>query len=235
MADLTAFWRLLARRLKEGGAISFGVVLIDDDVCLLKGLELAIDKYARVELRGTASGCEEALELIGAVTPDVIVVDIDLEDGGGYEVIRKARKENPLMECLVVTSKEEDSYVFRALEAGATGYKLKSSGPVAIVEAMVELWEGGAPLCPDIARMILRRFHKPVAEEGSPQLGTKEKEVLELMFKGFSRKELAAILNVSTNTIGTHVKRIYTKLDVSSRSEAIYEATRLGLISLEGR
>lgn len=221
--------------MKEGGAISFGVVLIDDDVCLLKGLELAIDKYARVELRGTASGCEEALDVIRAVSPDVIVVDIDLEGGGGYEVIRKARKENPLMECLVVTSQEEDSYVFRALEAGATGYKLKSSGPVAIVEAMVELWEGGAPLCPDIARMILRRFHKPVAEEGGPQLGTKEKEVLELMFKGFSRKELAAILNVSTNTIGTHVKRIYTKLDVSSRSEAIYEATRLGLISLEGR
>lgn len=125
--------------------------------------------------------------------------------------------------------------MFRALEAGATGYKLKSAGPVGIVKAMVELWEGGAPLCPDIVRMILRRFHKPVAEEESPQLGAKEKEVLELMFKGFSRKELAAILNVSTNTIGTHVKRIYTKLNVSSRSEAIYEATRLGLISLEGR
>ncbi|OIQ04143.1 MAG: hypothetical protein AUK36_00585 [Zetaproteobacteria bacterium CG2_30_59_37] len=214
--------------------MSFGVVLVDDDVCLLKGLELAIDKYARIELRGTASGCEEGMALIRRVNPDVIVVDIDLKDGDGYELIRAARKENPLLECLVVTSHEEDTYVFKALEAGATGYKLKSAGPVAIVEAMMELWEGGAPLCPDIARMILRRFHKPIADDAPPQLGTKEKEVLELMFKGFSRKELAAILNVSTNTIGTHVKRIYTKLDVSSRSEAIYEATRLGLISLDG-
>jgi len=218
----------------EDGAISFGVVLVDDDVCLLKGLELAIDKYANIELRGTATSCEEAMVLIGSVSPDVIVVDIDLPDGDGYELIRRARKENPLLECLVVTSHEENKYVFRALEAGATGYKLKSSGAVRIVEAMVELWEGGAPLSPDIARMILRRFHKPIEEDDTPRLGVKEKEVLELMFKGFSRKELAAILNVSTNTIGTHVKRIYTKLDVSSRSEAIYEATRLGLISLEG-
>jgi len=218
----------------EGRAISFGVVLVDDDICLLKGLELAIDKYAHIELRGTATSCEEAMAIITSVNPDVIVVDIDLPDGDGYELIRRARKENPLLECLVVTSHEEDSYVFRALEAGATGYKLKSSGAVRIVEAMAELWEGGAPLSPDIARMILRRFHKPIAEDDTPKLGAKEKEVLELMFKGFSRKELAAILNVSTNTIGTHVKRIYTKLDVTSRSEAIYEATRLGLISLEG-
>jgi len=216
-----------------GGVISFGVVLVDDDVVLLKGLEQAIDTYAGIELRGTASSCEEGMALVRAVNPDVIVVDIDLPGGDGFEMIRLARKENPLLECMVVTSREEDTYVFKALEAGATGYKLKSVGPARIVEAMTELWEGGAPLSPDIARMILRRFHKPVSEEDIPQLGAKEREVLELMFKGFSRKELAAILNVSTNTIGTHVKRIYTKLDVSSRSEAIYEATRLGLISLE--
>ncbi|MDQ6986853.1 MAG: response regulator transcription factor [Mariprofundaceae bacterium] len=207
--------------------------MIDDDVCILKGLELAMDKYAIIEFLGTASTCEEGLRLIKTVNPDVIVVDIDLPDGDGFEMIRKARRENPLLECMVVTGHEEDKYVFKALEAGATGYKLKSAGPVRIVEGMIELWEGGSPLSPDIARLILRRFHKPDDEEDTPQLGTKEKEVLELMFKGFSRKELAAILNVSTNTIGTHVKRIYKKLDVSSRSEAIYEATRLGLISLD--
>jgi len=211
------------------------VVLVDDDMCLLKGLELAIDKYAGIELRGTASSCTEGMALIKTANPDVIVVDIDLPDGDGYEVIRQARKENPLLECLVVTSHEKDSYVFKALEAGATGYKLKSSGPVKIVEAMIEIWEGGAPLSPDIARMVLQRFHKDSAQEDAPRLGAKEQEVLELMFKGFSRKELAAILNVSTNTIGTHVKRIYTKLDVSSRSEAIYEATRLGLISMDNQ
>lgn len=75
---------------KEDGAISFGVVLVDDDVCLLKGLELAIDKHARIELRGAATGCEEAMSLIRSVNPDVIVVDIDLDDGDGYELIRAA-------------------------------------------------------------------------------------------------------------------------------------------------
>lgn len=217
----------------EGETISFGIVLVDDDVCLRSGLEQVIDRYARIELRGTAAGYDEGMLLIRTVNPDVIVVDIDLEDGDGYGLIRAARKENPLLECLVVSSHEEDACVFKALEAGAAGYKLKSAGAVAIVEAMVEIWEGGAPLCPDIARMILRRFHKPIADDETSQLGVREMEVLELMYKGFSRKELAAILNVSTNTIGTHVKRIYTKLHVSSRSEAIYEATRLGLISLK--
>ena len=208
-------------------------MLIDNDESLLKGLELAIENYASIELRGIASNCETGMTLIREVNPDVIVVDIDLPDGCGFEIIRQARQENPLLECLVVTSREEDTYVFKALEAGATGYKLKSVGPARILLAMVELWEGGAPLSPDIARMILRRFHKTTLENEKPNLGSKEQEVLELMFKGFSRKELAGILNVSTNTIGTHVKRIYRKLDVSSRSEAIYEATRLGLLSME--
>lgn len=218
--------------MREGSGISFGVVLVDDDECLLEGLKLALDKYANIELLGTATTCKEGLDLIRRTNPDVIVVDLELPDDHGVSLIRTVRRENPLLECMVVTAHEEDVHVFQALEAGATGYKLKSAGPARIARAIVELWEGGSPLSPDIARMVLKRFHKSFVEENLPKLGSKEKQVLELMFKGFSRKELAAILDVSTNTIGTHVKRIYKKLGVSSRSEAIYEATRLGLISL---
>jgi len=217
--------------LKGGVVISFGVVLVDDDVCLLKALELAIEKHARIELLGIASSCAEATELLKSVKPDVLVVDLDLPDGNGFDLIRDMRKENPMLECMVVTSHEKDDYIFRALKAGATGYKLKSAGPKRIAKGMIELWEGGSPVSPDVARTIVKHFHRHHHGEDIPLLGKKEKEVLDLMYRGFSRKELAEILNVSTNTIGTHVKRIYKKLGVASRSEAIYEATRLGLVA----
>ncbi len=206
-------------------------MLIDDDDFLIAAFELAIEKYAQIELLGTASTCKEARQLLHAVYPDILVVDIDLPDGNGFDLIRETRRKNPMLECMVVTSYETDDYISRALEAGATGYQLKSAGPKRIIEGMIALWKVDSPGMPYVSETLKQRFHKPRADRQVEQHSKSEQEILELMFNGFSHKELAEMLNVSSDTISVHVRAIYKKLNVTSRSEAIREAKRLGFVS----
>ena len=166
----------------------------------------------------------------------MLLVDIGLPSGSGIELIREAHQTLPNCDVMVVTVFGDERHVLECIEAGATGYLLKDSKDLEIIDQIRSLYEGGSPISPAIARQLLVRFQavealpdvRKVSEV--PGLSTQERTVLEMSAKGYSYEETARLLNLSPRTIETYVKRIYLKLQVHSKSEAIYEARKLGLI-----
>jgi DNA-binding NarL/FixJ family response regulator len=168
--------------------------------------------------------------------PDVLLVDIGLPSGSGIELIHKAHKTLPLCDVMVVTVFGDEQHVLACIEAGATGYLLKGSKDLEIIKQIRSLREGGSPISPAIARQLLIRFHAVEllsvqnTAVDTPHLSIQERKVLEMSTKGYSYDEIAKLLNLSPRTIETYVKRIYRKLQVHSKSAAIYEARKLGLL-----
>jgi DNA-binding NarL/FixJ family response regulator len=164
----------------------------------------------------------------------VLVVDLGLPDGNGAELIRSAAKKRPDCDALVVTVFGDDQHVVDAIAAGATGYILKDSPPGELTRCIRELREGGAPISPSIARRLLARMRAPAAQPGAQPaaspLTEREAEILRLVAKGLSFSDVSAALGISAHTVVAHVKKIYRKLSVHSRGEAVFEATQLGLL-----
>lgn len=191
-------------------------------------------------LMGLASSCEAGLDMLKLPAADVLLADLGLPDGSGIEVIRAAQDAWPDCSVMVCTSLGDEAHVMRALEAGATGYLLKDVGPDNMLSEIRSLHAGGSPISPIIARQIIRRFRDatsvktpPQREIGlnTPQLSARELEVLQLVTKGFKAEEIAALMGVSRQTVMTYVRRIYGKLKVNSRAEAIYEARQRGILA----
>ena len=167
--------------------------------------------------------------------PDVLLTDLGLPDGSGIDLIRETVRRYPATDIMVITVFGDEDHVLASIEAGATGYILKDSIPEEFVGLIKQLRAGGSPISPVIARQLLKRFKPHVA---SPEavatveagLSARESEVLSLIAKGFSFSEIARLLNVSQHTVTTHVKKIYQKLAVHSRGEAVYEAGKMGII-----
>jgi DNA-binding NarL/FixJ family response regulator len=162
--------------------------------------------------------------------PEVLLVDIGLPSGSGLELIRHAARQSPLCNAMVVTVFAEEQLVVDCIEAGATGYLLKGSSPQDIVTQIRLLVAGGSPISPTIARRLLSRFAGQRSVAGhSPSLSTQELSVLSMSAKGYSYDEIANLLQLSRHTVETYVKRIYRKLQVHSKTAAVYEARKLGL------
>jgi DNA-binding NarL/FixJ family response regulator len=177
---------------------------------------------------------EDALEYLSNNCADLVILDLCLP-GLSYDLAVKAIKiVSPDLDILVFTVSEEDEKVFSALKAGATGYILKSAAPLQIIAAIDEIKAGGSPMSPSIARKVLREFQgpPPSAElQGiiSP-LSSRETEILDLLYRGLNVAQITDKLFISPHTVHTHIKKIYSKLHVNSRSQAIYEAVQKNLI-----
>ncbi len=171
--------------------------------------------------------------------PDVMLVDLGLPDGSGIDLILHAREHSPPTLSMVITVFGDEASLIGALEAGARGYLLKSEGPADLRESVAQLVAGGAPITPAIASFLLRRFdsspHPSGATEQESSLSPREQEVLELIVKGFSNQDVADELGISRHTATSHVRSIYRKLEVKSRSAAVYEALSRGIISVTER
>lgn len=196
-----------------------------------------------LELVGAVGTCREArAALAGDGAIEVVLVDLGLPDGDGVTLIREIRRRPRPPEVMVISVFGDEEHVVAALEAGATGYLLKDASPIDVGAAIFDLLGGGSPISPAIARHLLQRFHPSDERSGDrasgvpapsmPALTAREREVLEVLAKGFTFEEAADILGISFHTVAGHVKSIYNKLAVSSRSEAVYEATQLGLLRL---
>jgi DNA-binding NarL/FixJ family response regulator len=220
------------------------VLIVEDEPSASERIRRALGAEPRLELVGSASSLAEGRKLLFALAPDLLVTDLGLPDGSGVELIRAVASEKLATLCLVNTVFADDHSVFEALEAGALGYLLKDESPEELARCTLELIAGGSPMSPAIARKVLGRFRgarellEPAAEPSEPladrpHLSARELEVLQLIVKGFKYDEIASLLGVSATTIGTHVQRVYRKLAVNSRSEAVYEAAQLGLIDLK--
>ena len=192
----------------------------------------------------------DALSAIRAIDFDIFIVDLGLPDGSGIDAIRTSRRLRPDADILVATVFDDEKSVVAAICAGATGYLVKDSPPKEWVTAIADLRAGHSPLSPKIARHILRRLQEPArarrmgfdtgdkpatgvsvsTRDENVSLSAREIEVLQLVAKGFSLVEVAQLLHVSHTTTRSHAKNIYRKLEVNSRGEAVFEATRLGLL-----
>ena len=213
------------------------VVLVEDEVEFQQVLRHMIGDAPDMELLAVASTRAQGLQAVETLEADVLLVDLGLPDGSGIDVIRAAHLRRPACAIMVCTVFGDELHVVQSLEAGATGYLLKDSSARRMVGEIRSLHLGGSPISPLIARQILMRFRRqqPVAaapqqQAARPLLSAREQEVLELITKGFTADEIADLLSVSRHTVLTFVRRIYRKLQVNSKAEAIYEARSQGLL-----
>lgn len=213
------------------------ILIVEDDEPTRERLVRALVSHDELELAAAVGTCHDALLALRRDAPEVMLVDLALPDGNGIELIRAARMLSSDILSMVVTVFGDEKSVLGAIEAGARGYLLKDSSAEGVGTAIGQLLAGGSPITPAIAQHLILRFQQhppPAAHAGGPVLSEREHEVLELVVKGFTFPEIAKLLGLSPHTIGTFVRRIYRKLEVRSRSEAVFEALQLGIVKIDG-
>ncbi len=217
------------------------VALVDDDVDFQRAMADALSTSSDMMLQSIAGTKAEGLRMLDAPQVDVLIVDLGLPDGSGIDLIIAAHEKWPECNLMVSTTFGDELHVMQSLEAGATGYLLKDSAPKNLMNEIRSLHSGGSPISPLIARKLLTHFRSDPKKSMQPDvqfgdmnraaLSKREQEVLEYITKGFSSNEIANLMHVSPHTILTFVRRIYSKLKVTSKTEAIYEARNQGLLS----
>jgi DNA-binding NarL/FixJ family response regulator len=207
------------------------VAIVEDQLEVRESLRILIDGTDGLRCAGTFRSMEEALEGIGLDLPDVALVDIALPGISGIAGIRELKKRYAGLVSIVLTVYEDDERIFEALCAGARGYLLKKTSPSRLLESLKEAVAGGAPMSPEVARRVVAMFEKvrPPAR-ADYQLTPHETRLLKMLVQGENYKTAAAALGVSVNTVSFHVRHIYEKLQVHSKSEAVAKALRSGII-----
>ncbi len=207
------------------------VTLVEDDNETRERLVEIIASHNAFDLLDAASTFEAAKAVLVQQQPDVLLVDLGLPDGSGIDLIKTIFEQKLDTQAIVISGFHDEHSVFEALEAGAQGYILKHDKTQKITDAIDLMLSGGSPISPLIARMMLQRFTQPKIEVSLPEALThRQEKILQYVSQGFSSKEIAEKLSLSYHTVTTHIKNIYGKLQVNSRTEAIFEAKRLGLI-----
>jgi DNA-binding NarL/FixJ family response regulator len=229
------------------------VLIVEDDVPTRAFFADSVSRCEGLTLVAGVGTFEEARQLIANedLAIDILLTDLDLPDGNGLDLIRLAGRVRPVCESLVISMFGDEDSVLSSVEAGALGYIQKDFTPDNIAHTILEMKAGASPISPMIARRVLAKYRAlhlvdqaPVspatavagadeaaaAEVGRALLSTREQEVLELIARGFSYAEISKLKGVSVHTVQSHIKNLYTKLAVHSKSEAVYEATRLGLL-----
>ena len=201
----------------------FRVSIVEDDVGVRVGLERLFNESREFQCVSSYSTGTSALTELLSQKPDVILMDINLPGMNGIECVRRLKERDPSVLVVMLTVYDDAEQVFQALQAGATGYLLKRTPPNQLLEAVKEVLEGGAPITSHIARKVVEAFHAtPTKSAGElVELSEREREVLQLLAKGFLIKEIADKLGIGFGTVRTYVRRIYEKLHVQSRSQAI--------------
>lgn len=212
------------------------ILVVEDDPMTARTFAYAIGSVTSLTLVATVHSVAEAKRFLSAHPVDVCLVDLGLPDGSGLDVIRFASNcENSVL-ALVVTVFGDETNIVAAIEAGAGGYILKDAMTSSVAADIEVLLSGGSPLSPMVARLLLTRFRStadlPIVNQENIKLSPRESEVLQFIAKGCSYQEVSSALEIGSETVATHLRNIYGKLSVHSRSEAVYEASRLGLIKL---
>jgi DNA-binding NarL/FixJ family response regulator len=203
------------------------VCIVDDNNELRAALEEIISMSNGYKCVGTMSTADEANRKLPLIKPDVVLMDINLGSGEtGIDCVRELKPIMPSTNFMMCTVYEEDEKIFEALNAGASGYILKKTAPGKLLEAIRELYQGGAPMSSQIARKVVAAFQKHTTAPGTGEndlatLSNREKEILELLSRGLMYKEIAAALFISQETVRKHVYHVYEKLHVSNRVEAV--------------
>jgi DNA-binding NarL/FixJ family response regulator len=208
------------------------VAIIEDVRALRDAFRMLIDGTEGFRCTGSFRSVEEGLDKINSDPPDVVLSDIGLPGVDGIEGVRRLKARHPDLTILMLTVYDDDDRIFDALCAGACGYLLKKTPPARLLENIREAAEGGAPMTPEIARRVVALFREVrPPEQVDYQLTPHELRLLKLLVEGHNYKTAAVQLNVSINTVCFHIKKVYEKLQVHSKSEAVAKALRNRLIS----
>lgn len=201
------------------------VAIVEDVDEIRKGLSMIINSAEGIECKHTFSTAEKAIQILSLEPVDVVLMDINLPGQiNGIECVQKLKATQPQMQFMMCTAYEDSELVFNALKVGATGYILKTTLPPKLIESIKEICLGGSPMTAQIARKVISSFQMPALEEPIHLLSKREHELLDLLAKGYRYKEIADKLFLSIETIRTHIRNIYRKLEVQSRTEALNKA-----------
>jgi DNA-binding NarL/FixJ family response regulator len=214
------------------------IMIVEDNLLTAQALKERVEDSPEFQVCSVHHTFSSAINAIKEKLPEVLLVDLNLPDGNGVDIIKQVSTRNLEILILVISLFGDERHVIEAIEAGAQGYLLKESDPLQIAQSIKQILAGGSPISPSIARHLIKRFHQSdqnlsVEENILPKqelLSERELEVLQLASKGFTYSETASFLNISVNTVGSYTKRIYGKLAVNSKSEAVFEATKLGIM-----
>jgi len=198
------------------------VAVVEDDRGLRGQLLQILDNIRDIECIGAFASAEEALQVIPQKKPDVVLMDIKLPRMSGIQCVGELKKVLPSLQVIMVTVYEDSESIFKALKAGASGYLVKSGPPDQLIEAIRDVFTGGAPMSSHIARKVVQHFHLigPAVEEAN-NLSPREHQVLSLLAEGYIYKEIGDRLNIGVETVRTYVKSICQKMHVRNRVEAV--------------
>lgn len=198
------------------------VAIVEDNAALANGLRKIIESASDFRCLGVWTTAEDALKKIDAFRPQVVLMDINLPGMSGIEATARIKQYLPELQVIMVTVYRDHDQIFAALKAGASGYLLKRSTPEEVRQAIRDVRSGGAPMSAEIARRVVEAFHQPVRTSmpEDVKLSKRETEILKLLTKGLANKEIADRLDISVETVRVHLRRVYEKLHVHSRTEA---------------
>lgn len=202
--------------------MAISVAIVEDNPEIRRNLVRFVDESPGFRCSVSCGSAEEALRAIPAASPDVVLMDIQLPGKSGIACTAELKALLPGLRVMMLTVYEDNDAIFNALQAGASGYLLKRSAPARLLEAITDLHRGGAPMTGEIARRVIESFHR-YQPKSHPQdkLTAKEEEILQLLAKGYGNKEISTKLDIAYDTVRYHLKHIYDKLHVHSRTEAV--------------
>jgi DNA-binding NarL/FixJ family response regulator len=197
--------------------------IVEDNAAVSASLERVLAQTPDCRCVSISRNGDHALRTVSRHLPDVVIMDINLPDISGIECTARLKRLHPQLQVLILTVYNDSREIFKALEAGASGYLLKRSSPEEIVQAVRDVKAGGAPMSAEIARKVVQSFHRPEPARGGDvkSLTARETEILAQLAQGLATKDIAAKMGVSYTTVCTHLGNIYTKLHVRSRTAAV--------------
>lgn len=197
------------------------VSIVEDDTGVRQGLTFVVNGTAGFCCVGSYANAEAALHEMPHAWPDVVLMDINLPKMSGIDCVSRLKEMNPALLIVMLTAYEDDELIFKSLQAGASGYLLKRTPPGEIVEALTDVQQGGSPITSSIARKMVRYFQQKPSADELANLSKRELEILTLLAQGFLYKEIGDQLSISVLTVRSHLRNIYEKLHVRTRTEAV--------------
>lgn len=212
--------------------MNIGVAIFEDNLLLRDSLYQLIDGTEGLRCVGAFANCDDVIFNLKKTMPQVVLMDIQMPGINGIEAVKKIKNNFPDMRIIMQTVVEDDDKIFASICNGASGYLLKNTTPYRLLQAITEVYEGGAPMTLAIAEKVLNKFRKqsPVLLNELNNLSTREKEILECIVEGMSYKMIAGACKISIDTVRFHIRHIYEKLHVSSKSEAVVKAIKGNII-----
>lgn len=209
----------------------YTIIIVEDEIDVRERLIELVEQDEQFNLLDASSTVAAGVIALETHKPDILLTDLGLPDGSGINIIKAIEKLHLDCEAMVISGFQDEHNVFNALQAGAKAYILKDDKSHKITDAIKSMMQGGAPISPVIARLMLQKFQQPEpATELTEVLTERQVKILKLVSQGFSSKEIGEKLDITYYTVTTHIKNIYNKLQVNSRTEALHEAIKLGLL-----